>query len=415
MNRLNLRLWVTFTWGFYGGVSPLWAMQCFTPPACDLKINSGLLSKSTVDRTHAIQDCLTHLATKFPKDTSLYTYGHREKIQTLQTYSLKNRWEYQRAFQNKREMRMILELIFKERGKVIELATQLSKDNYDLYDLLKAYHDHKQRNNGLTPDLEATAFALASFSKIYPDLLNELNSKELEQVPENSTATPRPSFFQSVFRPSVTLANPLLSFDFEANEIPTSPERAKTEGSDLAEEVQPGFDSTAGNGTYLSENPTQSLDHFTHEGDGLACRPPRGKVLIDLDNFCVKNALTRAHIYISEQTLDKKDLFIMRPQGKNLYVSPLDFEKAAEGFVIAFRPSKLMDTEPHYYVEKKAMEFGITKNKCHLITIRDFSNCADFKKLMEFAHFPEALRARPGFLHDFHAVSEKCSNKHVSD
>jgi hypothetical protein len=367
-------IWV----GLFIATSPakVWADSCAKLIDCDTTLNPNLLSTLAATRTQAIRKCLAALAVPFPSETKLYTYGHRDKIKTLRTLTQDQMWAYQTAFQSRREMRMILDLPLEDRDKILHKSNQLAEQNYDLALLLKAFRLEQSKSSPQKlSKVDAFAFQLAAYSKIYPDLLNQLKNSKSD-VSQEETKDP--------------IA------------------KAHLAGIKMADQVSPGFDSTAGMGTYLAQDPAQALDHLGGEGEGLACQAPTGNVLINLDSSCVKEALTQAQIYVPEQKKDTGDQFIMRPQGKNLFISPKDFEAAAQGYMIAFKPSKLSLQSAPYYVDKKALHFEQNQSQCKPITLLDFEKCSDFKALLNFPSFPNFLTEQNGFIPEFRSLASKC-------
>ncbi|MEO5969591.1 MAG: hypothetical protein ABIQ95_06660 [Bdellovibrionia bacterium] len=294
-------------------------------------------------------------------------------------------WSYTTSFQTEREIRQVLETFGPSgfQAEVVMSAHKLSLEHSNLKGLVETYNQLKAEKQGNLTFEEASAFRLAAFLKVYPSL-----EDRLPKPPSTlSSSTP--------LKEKSTLT------------------RAENLGKLIGSQVAPGFDSTAGNGNYLSENPVHALEHLGPTGTGLACIAPKGKVFLNFDDPCVNEALTEAEILIPNLANRQRDAFIYRPQGKNLYISPGIFEKAAKGFIIGFRPSKLKNGGPPYYLDKKALHFGKASDQCKRITIKDFEDCGQLAVLFQHAFFPEFILDDPGFRSNFfetvgHCVSD-CS------
>jgi hypothetical protein len=160
--------------------------------------------------------------------------------------------------------------------------------------------------------------------------------------------------------------------------------RARLRGEAVGERVSPGFDSTAGFGIYMALDPEASAEHLPIGGDCVVCDLPPNGNYINLDDTVVRANLVTARVVIPDLRERPRDAFILRPTGKNLFVSPQDFEKAAKGYLLVFKPGKLSTRDLPYIVDKFFFNF---KRDCHPMTINDYSSCDNFTKLIGSAFY----------------------------
>jgi hypothetical protein len=171
-----------------------------------------------------------------------------------------------------------------------------------------------------------------------------------------------------------------------------------------------GFDSSAAAGVYMVEKPAESLDHLEPDGTGIKCKTKKEKRLINTDDSCVHQSLVTAGILLPSMAgMSSRQKEIYSPTAKSLYTWPAGFDKAAEGYIVAFRPDKLDDSHPPYYVDKKFLDF----QTCTPITIEDFDDCDQFNGLVRGAKnvnsmFPEFLGASPTFKPNFIEIAKAC-------
>ena len=280
------------------------------PDACDPSPHKTptLLSTNSNTRVAAIRGCLAAVAEVLPMnqlyDGKLYTYGHPAKIKKMQDLNQNNFWDYQtRGFQRRKEENTAIgaaktsinrasEAEGNNATMVITQAKNHYAANYDLQHLADAYaliHTPTHTNKA--------AYHIAALAKVFPNFITHLEHHI------QHTEFPR-----------------------EGGKSKHQVQGEKTAGT------MSGYDSTGGLGVYLAMNPY----HTVHYGDhAMTVPPPAGNVFINIKNNNTKAALVRARILIHE---DVNDGLILRPTGKKqLFISPQDFEKAAEGrYLIGF-------------------------------------------------------------------------------
>jgi hypothetical protein len=348
----------------------------------------ALLSKVSATRVAAIKLCLAQVATQLSDDatfrqryghgfTKVYTYGHPNKINAMLHDSKQVFWDFTVGFQARREERYAISMLPTLRPNDWALAAQLERDHYDLEDLLTEYKKVTGRGQN-----EQAVYKIASFAKIYPR-----------------------------FR-----AHAEHGFDADR----TARSQAQKNGEAAADNASPGFDSTGGFGVYLALEAHDSAEHIAVGGSGVVCDIPATQKLINLDADAVKAALVQARVYVRDLANAQGDAFILRPTGKNLFVSPGDFEQAAAGYLVAFRPAKLGKPERNapYVVDKLAINYA---TQCHELRAADFVDCDRLAELIGTGFFADKnpngdvlalLKKDANFRRDLFAQWRTCAGTH---
>jgi hypothetical protein len=192
--------------------------------------------------------------------------------------------------------------------------------------------------------------------------------------------------------------------------------KAQVTAETIGSKIDSGLDSTGGMGIYFAIDPTEPsvLDHLY--GSSLVCSTAGLKV-VSLQNPITKADLEKAEILVPPAW--KKDkwkqfsTFIVSPTGKNLFAHPRDFEKAAKGLLISFRPDKIAGSRfslPPYVIDK----FAIDYKKCWKIQMDDFKHCHLFAKVIDMktpaaGKLRKLLKNSPGFQGKFDKIWERCT------
>lgn len=371
-----------------------------TPPACDINKSPNLIARNTQNRVQAMKACLALVAHPAPK--KLFTYGHPDKIKNALTLSKRAFWVSVTGLQEDREERVAigmmqqlfssLKLKSAQINAVIDKGASLSNSHSSLDEILSAYEKEKPLGHKQLDHEAFLPYQLAAFSKFFPNIFKDLRNPEnlSPQSAENRLARAR-----------------------------SSVDLHRSQASLLASKLPAGsFESTGGRGVYLSENPSQTLEHAGGpSGKGLMCELSHDVKLINFDNECTKKHLQAAKIALPEmQNLSEQERLILSPSSKNIYSAPELFEEASQGFIVAFRPSKLSygpyASQPPFYVDKNAISF----QSCKEISIRDFENCDDFSGLLGlrkdsqfFGSIPDFIVEEPGFQENFLQIASSCS------
>lgn len=394
-NRFKLIYEWILVFGFIFGSSFFFPnkLQAEIPAVCDAEKTPAL---KAVFRVSAIRKCLYKIAEPF-KYKALYTYGHKDKIASLKIKDKEYSSEFTIGFQRRREERHLINQIKDNPSldaSVFKKARTFYSDYYDLTDLYNQWlSDPPTGNNKLQ-----LAYTIASLTKIYPGFLLHLDYfKEHSRFPNTGGKS-----------------------------------KARLDGEAVANEIfNTGLDSTGGLGVYLSANPYQTAQHAEADGGGIAIMAPFGKKnYINLKNEETVAALVKANIYIPNATGATRGAalagyqFIYRAnKGKNLWVSPLDFEEAVEGrFLIGIETSTNRgpeETHPPYIVDKAVLDFQDSTD----ITIELFSDenddsveqkCTPFKELVENnfykAKFFDFLKGQANFDKHFFDIWLRCAS-----
>ena len=318
---------------------------------CDPAAKPDLKSKDSAKRVPAIKACLLQVATPISSDADLarfvgpvnklITYGSKEKMASMKAKTGAQLEEFQVALVQRREERTALANFSRvpkdQLDALIADARKLAQDNHDYADLAAAWI-----KAGKPKAPESTKYMAAAFSKLYPRFLDHLKG------------------------------------DF--NDPGVKKTKLQQDGEAIGDKLDIGFDSTAGMGIYFALDGVDSAEHVRGEAAGLVC-PVAGMKIVNLDKKPVYEALMKAKILIPQDLRTEELVFISSPSKKNLWNMPSDTEKAAGGMLVAFRPAKRSVNKDDFpYIADK---FGINYTKCWDVSVRDFTQCKHFKRLID--------------------------------
>ncbi|MEO1595488.1 MAG: hypothetical protein AAFS02_09630 [Pseudomonadota bacterium] len=213
-------------------------------------------------------------------------------------------------------------------------------------------------------------------------------------------------------------------------DAPASPARSIAEGRVAAYDAP--FDGRpsairGGLGVYFSADPFRYHNAETR-GHGLVCRTPSQRVIVDVANQEVRDAL------VDKQILYTQELNLPASSIVNQIENPVAFDEAARGDIILrvdFGDDLTGQPRSRAYVDKCSIQY----TTCEPISVSVSGlSCTDFRRLVPVAPqasdqtgarppAPEAfapallstLASRPSFAEEFDAQLHKCLGRRVDD
>jgi hypothetical protein len=364
MKLISLFILLGVTIG-YGLSTNVWA--CPSVAECDAS-RIHINPKKIVP---AIQACLNALAVS-PDDNdemTLFHYGNSKKIDLMKTKNTRDFLEFNTAFTRMRELRIWLarSKFSVESDSLLTAAQEIAADFKDISELKSHRKDILDHNSKSEQNsFGELAFELAWVSKIYPMVFDYLKDGDKITKRRKYSALEREGMKAAIKIP----------IDGKSN-----------------------YASTFGMGVYLATNSKDAIGHFTGGYSGLVCDVPRDAKIVDLEDACVKSTLISANILMNEQDIIT---------GYNQFVSPVNFEKAAQGLIIRFK-----SRSAPYLVDKGAINY----QSCRDLSMSDFQDCDTFSRLLNnrpasegssFVPIPGFLKANNNFRSEITDIIKSC-------